>query len=83
MKTLALISALLLPVAAAATQAPVDLIEAEATAEFVRVASAPTLPFVPAGEATACAMSVDPLPTVLALAGTGPDTGYMSFCFTN
>ena len=83
MKQIALIAALILPVAATATQAPVELIEAEAKAEFIQVAVAPTLPFAPAHEATACLMSVDPLPDVITLAGVATGSDYLSFCFKN
>lgn len=83
MRLLAILTAIVLPLSASATQAPIDVIEAEARAEFTQVVSAPNLPLVPAEQATACAMSVDPLPAVLVLAGATTETTHLTYCFQN
>ena len=82
MKHLILAAALLVPTMALAIPTPVDQIEAEAAAEVVKVAVAPTLPFAAPGEASACAMGVDPLPDVLVLSAAAPDrVAALTFCF--
>ncbi|MEL6913425.1 MAG: hypothetical protein AAFP13_02880 [Pseudomonadota bacterium] len=79
-----LATALLVPTHALATKAPVELIEARMSLQPAQtpLAAAPALPFTTPAEADVCALSLQPLPDVIALHLGEDAEAMLAFCFT-
>lgn len=79
-----LAAALLVPTLALATKAPIEEFEERVafTPAQTELAAAPALPFATPTEADVCAISLHPLPDVIALHLGDESEAMLAFCFT-